>query len=277
MQRPPLRLMTGGNPRQHPEAGHLWGQKQRQFLGHVSSTRTAVMGRPKTQGKCKIKACGNDAASRDRCWTHYKQWERAYGHLRCHWPDCRSHQDDGGRRMNGVFYCRRHESAHLRITPQAHELNSQRLGHGLTADANGCWLWGGAKNDHGYGLFVPEGANIAEWYTHRVAWDLLVGGHKPRLQLDHRTCKRRHCVNPLHLDPVTPETNQKRKHSSPEWGWINTNAASLPNIHEFAARHGLPVPSSGAPTISRKTPCSTPAKLPAKPESSTRRTPTIAA
>lgn len=216
------------------------------------------MGRPKIQGKCKIKACGNDAASRDRCWTHYKQWDRAYGHLRCHWPGCRTHQDDGGRRMNGVFYCRRHESEHLRITAQALALNLERLGHGLTADANGCWLWGGAVNDGGYGVFVPEGANIAKWYAHRVAWGLLVGGHKPGLELDHRTCKRRNCVNPLHLDPVTKSTNQKRKRSSPECGWVNAIAATSPNIHEFAARHGLPMPDHGASTTTGKTTCHTP-------------------
>lgn len=232
------------------------------------------MGRPKTLSKCKVKACGNDAASRDRCWTHYKAWDRAYGHLRCHWPECRSHQDDGGRRMNGVFYCRRHEHEHLRITPQAHELNSQRLGHGLTADANGCWLWGGAVNDGGYGVFVPEGAGIAKWYAHRVAWGLLVGGHKPGLELDHRTCKRRHCVSPFHLEPVTKSTNQRRKRSSPQWAWINTQAATS-NIHEFAVRHGLPVPDHGAPTTTRKTTCTPPLKLPAKPESLTRPTPTI--
>jgi hypothetical protein len=163
--------------------------------------------------------------------------------------------------MNGVFYCRRHEHEHLRITPQAQALNSERLGHSLTTDANGCWLWGEAVNDGGYGVFVPEGANIAKWYAHRVAWGLLVGGHKPGLELDHRTCKRRRCVNPLHLEPVTKSTNQRRKRSGPEWAWINTNAASHPSIHEFAARHGLPVPDHGAPTTTRKTTCSTSPRL----------------
>lgn len=178
--------------------------------------------------------------------------------------------------MNGVFLCRKHESEHLRITPQAHALNGERLGHGLRADPLGCWLWQGPANDGGYGLFVPEGANTAQWYVHRVAWGLLVGGHKPGLELDHRTCKRRNCANPLHLEPVTSSTNQRRKRLGPEWDWLNTAAASQA-FHEFAARHGLPVPDHGAPTTSRKTPCSTPPKLRAKPASSTRPTPTIAA
>lgn len=235
------------------------------------------MGRPKTLSKCKIKGCGKDANSRFMCWTHYKQWSRKYGHLRCHWPGCREHQDDGGRRMNGVFYCRSHESEHLRITPEAEALNLARLGHGLIGDDNGCWLWGGSVNDGGYGTFVPEGANTAKWLTHRVAWGLLIGGHKPGLQLDHRTCKRRDCVNPLHLEPVTPSANQRRKRSGPQWDWINADAAAHLNIHEFAARHGLPVPDHGAPTTTDRTECPPPPRPSAKPENSTRQTPTIAA
>lgn len=179
--------------------------------------------------------------------------------------------------MNGVFYCRRHEHEHLRITPQALALNVERLGLLLKATADGCWEWQGKTNDGGYGLMVPEGANTAEWYAHRVAWDLLMTGHAPNRQLDHRTCKRRTCVNPFHLDPVTPAINQQRKHKPPQRWWTNPTAASTPAVHEFAARHGLPVPNHGAPTTSRKTPCSTPPKLRAKPESSTRPTLTIAA
>lgn len=200
------------------------------------------LGRPKTQGKCKIKGCGKDAESRNRCGTHYKQWNRKYGHLRCHWPDCHAHQDDGGRRMNGVFYCRLHENEHLRITAEAETLNLARLGHGLTFNDEGCWLWGGSRNDGGYGNFVPEGANTAKWLTHRVAWGLLIGGHKPGLELDHRTCKRPNCVNPLHLEPVTRSVNQKRKRKGPERGWSNPNAVKNPRVIEFAEHHGLPLP-----------------------------------
>lgn len=199
------------------------------------------MGRPKTLGPCMVKGCGKDAVSRSKCATHYKQWDRKYGHLRCHWPDCRSHQDDGGRRMNGVFYCRLHEHDHLRITEEAEALNLLRLGHGLIGTAEGCWLWQSPVNGGGYGRFVPEGANTAEWLTHRISWGLLMGGHKPGLQLDHRTCKRPNCANPFHLDPVTPSVNQKRKRHGPEWGWNNPDAVGNPHITQFANEHGLPL------------------------------------
>jgi hypothetical protein len=197
--------------------------------------------------------------------------------------------------MNGVFYCRRHEHTHLRITAEAQALNLARLGHGLTGDTNGCWLWGGSVNDSGYGTFVPEGANTAKWYAHRVAWGLLIGGHKPGLELDHRTCKRRNCVNPLHLEPVTKSVNQRRKHHGPELGWSNPGAVKDPRVIEFAERHGLPVPRPeltrpasfhivkrrrvAAPTSpTRKTPCPEQPRLKsATPKSSTFATPAIAA
>lgn len=148
--------------------------------------------------------------------------------------------------MNGVFYCRLHEHEHLRVTAQAHTINLARLGLGISPTADGCWLRAGATNDDGYGTFVPEGANIAKLYTHRVAWDLLIGGHKPGLELDHRTCKRRHCVNQLHLEPVTSTMNQQRKRNGPEWGWTNPTASNRQMIYEFAANHGLPVPDQAA-------------------------------
>ncbi|WP_413542334.1 HNH endonuclease [Arthrobacter sp. YA7-1] len=88
---------------------------------------------------------------------------------------------------------------------------------------------------------VPEGANTALWLTHRVAWNLLQGGHKPGLELDHRTCKRRDCANPLHLEAVTSRENQRRKRRGPDKGWVNTDAANNACVTEFAESHGLPL------------------------------------
>lgn len=143
--------------------------------------------------------------------------------------------------MSGVFYCRLHEDGHLRITAEAESLNLRRLGHNLLGDDRGCWLWHLSRNDGGYGTFVPEGANIAQWLTHRVVWDLLMGGHKPALELDHRTCKRPNCANPMHLEPVTKGVNQRRKRSGPDSGWINPDAANNKRVIDFAHNHGLPL------------------------------------
>lgn len=153
--------------------------------------------------------------------------------------------------MNGRFYCRLHEVEHLRQTPEAERLNLLRLGTNLTADDKGCWLWYVSNNTGNYGTFVPEGANVAKWLTHRVMWDLLMGGHKPGLELDHRTCKQPACANPLHLEAVTRSTNQRRKRQGPEHSWRNPEALASPIVRTFAATFGLPLKARLTPTVPR--------------------------
>lgn len=204
------------------------------------------MGRPRTQRTCKIKGCGRPAKSRNLCGTHYQQWHRRYGHVRCQWPGCRNHQDGGGRRMrrDGVtrLYCRVHEKEHLRPTPEIEALNLSRLGAGIMG-YKGCWIWVQGVNSGGYGTLVPEGANCAKWLAHRVAWNLLMNGHGPGLELDHRTCKQRACVNPFHLEPVTRSENQRRKRGAAERTWINQEAAASLTVRKFALTYGLPLPA----------------------------------
>lgn len=66
----------------------------------------------------------------------------------------------------------------------------------------GCWVFLGSIDDEGYG-------RIGSRMAHRVMYEALVGAVENGLQLDH-LCVRRNCVNPAHLEPVTPEENQRR-------------------------------------------------------------------
>lgn len=50
--------------------------------------------------------------------------------------------------------------------------------------------------------------------AHRVAYELFVGPIPEGLTLDH-LCRVRHCVNPLHLEPVTRGENTRRNDSAP--------------------------------------------------------------
>jgi hypothetical protein len=74
----------------------------------------------------------------------------------------------------------------------------------------GCWLWTGKPDRYGYGTVWLGGPRQA----HRVAYVELVGPVAPGLKLDH-LCRRRHCVRPDHLEPVTEAENQLR--ANPEY------------------------------------------------------------
>lgn len=81
----------------------------------------------------------------------------------------------------------------------------------MKVDAAGdCWLWTGGLQGSGYGGFQAErdGQRYAT-VAHRYAYQSLVGPIPDGLQLDH-LCRVRTCVNPDHLQPVTPRENTLR-------------------------------------------------------------------
>ncbi len=65
---------------------------------------------------------------------------------------------------------------------------------------SGCWLWHGSIHAKGYGQYGAGGVNAK---AHRIAFIALVGPIHDGLHLDH-LCRQRCCVNPAHLEPVTP-------------------------------------------------------------------------
>ena len=76
--------------------------------------------------------------------------------------------------------------------------------------ADGCWLWKGAAIK-GYGVIKREGRFM--WKVHRWLWELLHGELPDGLVLDH-LCGVTLCVNPTHLEPVTPADNTRRGRSA---------------------------------------------------------------
>lgn len=70
-----------------------------------------------------------------------------------------------------------------------------------------CWLTDYFVNKDGYVTMKIGGGRRRS--VHRVTYELLVGPIPDGLQLDH-LCRVRGCVNPAHLEPVTPRENTLR-------------------------------------------------------------------
>lgn len=73
-----------------------------------------------------------------------------------------------------------------------------------------CWLWTGAKNDYGYGVFNTGRQSTL---AHRFAYEMLVGPIPQGLVIDHvlaNGCTNTNCVNPAHLEAVTQVENIRR-------------------------------------------------------------------
>lgn len=77
-----------------------------------------------------------------------------------------------------------------------------------------CWIWNGAHQKEGYGRFFIRtlgGKNILRG-SHRVSYELFKGEIPKGYQIDH-LCRNTRCVNPDHLEAVTPRVNVLRSNN----------------------------------------------------------------
>lgn len=81
---------------------------------------------------------------------------------------------------------------------------SERLAAGSAiAAGTGCIDWTRSIRRDGYGrIFVGGAARLA----HKIAYEVEHGPVRPGLHLDH-LCRNPKCINPDHLEPVSPREN----------------------------------------------------------------------
>jgi hypothetical protein len=71
-----------------------------------------------------------------------------------------------------------------------------------------CLIFTGSLRGSGYGqIWMREAQRSVE--AHRVAYELFVGAIPDGMQIDH-LCRNKLCVNPAHLEVVTPRENTLR-------------------------------------------------------------------
>lgn len=147
-----------------------------------------------SQRTCSVDGCDKASKARGWCGAHWLRW-RKYGDP----TELSIAKGPAGRR----FWSR--------VSGDSHEE---------------CWEWRGTLRKDGYGQFSVDGRALM---AHRFAYEFMVAPIPDGLQLDH-LCRNRSCVNPWHLEPVTPQVNTLRN-TGPSA--INAVKAACPAGHPY--------------------------------------------
>lgn len=146
--------------------------------------------------------------------------------------------DDCGTRATRRGWCDKH---YRRWLHHGSPLNPGRLPAPdpmslLAKQEDGCWLWMGPRKVSGYGVLRSKRAGHG---AHRVFYDLFVGPIPEGMEIDH-LCRVPSCVNPDHLEAVTPEENRRRS-LSPMGHMLRTNTCK--RGHEMTPENSYSRPS----------------------------------
>ncbi len=142
---------------------------------------------------CSISGCERLAKAHGWCGKHYKRWLKTGDPSQTKWGTV-----------------------------------EERFWRKVDKRPNGCWVWGGATGENGYGRFHDgNGERGKLLMAHRYSYELNVGPIPDGLFIDH-LCRNRSCVNPDHIEPVTPKENQ---HRSP---LTSAGKTHCPNGHPYA-------------------------------------------
>ena len=83
---------------------------------------------------------------------------------------------------------------------------TQRTRANIRKLGSGCLEWRGARNLRRYGTSSLDGTR---WLAHRLAYVWWIG-RIPKNREIHHNCENTSCIEPSHLEAVTPRENKRR-------------------------------------------------------------------
>lgn len=151
------------------------------------------------QRTCAISNCEKQKHTKGFCRKHYRE-----SLAPCSFQGCEKVVEN-----LSSWLCAGHYSQKLRgveLSPLVRKALSQSQRFSEKVKISGsCWLWGGSKNERGYGQFYANGKfTLAHRYSYRESYGDIPEG----FEVDH-TCRNRGCVNPDHLRLATRKQNME--------------------------------------------------------------------
>lgn len=92
------------------------------------------------------------------------------------------------------------------------DLLPEKIRKCISIDSDGCWMWTGDITKKGYArvYWPPKQYKLGgSRFAHVIVYKLLIGNIPVGKRLDH-LCRKRSCVNPYDLEPVTNKENIRR-------------------------------------------------------------------